>query len=229
MKSMAPAADDYQSRIAKILGISVDTLMNAEKQAREAAKGTMPTLTEGSKDARPTPPTDMSVSVAKTLGISVETLTAAEKQVRSEMEAERKAQTPATPPVKDEILSKVAQILGITTDKLTSAMQQASKAISETNLTNELTSAVTNNTITQDEANQIKEWLAKKPAALDKLPGFDGFGGMMGPGGRGMGLVFGPGEAWGPVQSPAVIMTARWVRLHHQPKAINIHKIRLMD
>lgn len=194
-KSAIPPVDDYHTRVAKILGISVETLTNAEKQAFEAAKGTAPAQNEGVKDNRMAPPAGRSADVAKILGITTETLVAAEKQARTEIEAEMKAKTPAAAPAKDEMLGKVAQILDITTEKLTAAMQQASKEIEQANLDSQLANAVTNNTITQDESNQIKDWLAKKPVALDKLPdiGAPFMGGMMGPGGRGMG----PGNAPG--------------------------------
>lgn len=177
MKANAPA--DMETRIAQILGISKDTLMNAEKQAREEQKSATPT----SRD-------DITTRVAAILNISADTLKNAETQARQAMQDEMKTKTPTA---QDDMLNQVAQVLGITKDKLESAMQQAQKETSDENTNNMLTQAVTNGKITQDEATQIQTWLANRPAALDKLGGFPGMGGMIpfGMEGKGMGPCIG--------------------------------------
>jgi len=138
----------------------------------------------------PTPPAALAKSdgilerTAKILGIPKEPLLNAENQARQELWQQPKGTTP-TPRSPDDFYNRVAQILGngMTKDKLVTAMQQAAKEISDEALTNQLGQAVTNGKITQDEANQIKGWAAKRPSALDKLFGFRGFGEMMGRGG----------------------------------------------
>ena len=138
----------------------------------------------------PTPPVALAKSdgilerTAKILGIPKETLLNAENQARQELCQQPKGTTP-TPRSPDDFYNRVAQIIGngMTRDKLVAAMQQAAKEISNEVMANQLAQAVTSGKITQDDANQIKDWVAKRPSALDKLFGFRGFGGMMGRGG----------------------------------------------
>jgi hypothetical protein len=83
-------------------------------------------------------------------------------------------------PTADIFYAKVAELLGngITKDQLVAAMQQAGKEIAQTRITAGLDSAVTNGKITADEKKQIQDWLASRPAAVDKLfSGIRGFGG----------------------------------------------------
>lgn len=84
-------------------------------------------------------------------------------------------QPPQPQPVSNPLWAKVAQLLGISEQELTNAFAQARQQLRQENIDQCLAEAVEKGTITQDEANQIKEWWAKRPAAVDKLKGF-GFG-----------------------------------------------------
>lgn len=180
----APAADAFHTRVAAILGIDAATLTQAEKQAWEAAQASQPAPNIISGEKRPGRPVDLNADVAKILDITEDALQAAAEQARSEMKAARANQKPP----EDTMLSQVATILGITTDKLSTALQQASREINAVYQEKELEKAVLNNTITRDEANQIKSWLTARPAALDRVAGLSVMGGMWGTGGMtGMG------------------------------------------
>ncbi len=202
-------------RVKIILAVSLAALLLAVGAGITVMAADTPT---------PTPPVALAQHegiadrTAKILGISVDTLVAAEKQAREELWQKPSSGTTPTPVSSDDYYARVAQILGngMTGDKLVAAMQQASKEISDEAMTNELNQAFQNGKITQDEANQIKDWLSKRPSALDKLFGFRGFGGMMGgfggrmgPGGFGGCPGFGGGREGGfkpgtPKASPAV-------------------------
>jgi hypothetical protein len=87
---------------------------------------------------------------------------------------------------KDAVLSKVAETLGISVEQLTDATEQAREELREEaqerireRQEERLQNAVENGVITEDEANQIREWWQSRPAALDKLRPLDPPGGRM--------------------------------------------------
>ncbi len=69
------------------------------------------------------------------------------------------------------LFAKVAQLLGITQEQLTNVFNTARQQLRQEAITNALTRAVTNNVITQAEADQITGWWGQRPAAVDKLFG----------------------------------------------------------
>lgn len=77
-----------------------------------------------------------------------------------------------------DLLARVAQILGIDQQKLTDAFVQAGKEMAQDALTKALDKAVQEGRITQDQANQIKDWWNKKPDVLNGgvFPGLRGRG-----------------------------------------------------
>jgi len=77
---------------------------------------------------------------------------------------------------RDAVLIKVAETLGITVEQLTDATEQAREKLRaehqeriQERQEERLQNAVENGVITEDEANQIREWWESRPAALDKL------------------------------------------------------------
>lgn len=84
-------------------------------------------------------------------------------------------QPPQPQPVSNPLWAKVAQLLGISEQELTDAFAQAHQQLRQEKIDQYLAEAVEKGIITQDEAKQITEWWAKRPAAVDKLKGF-GFG-----------------------------------------------------
>lgn len=72
-----------------------------------------------------------------------------------------------------QVISKVADKLGVTEEALINAFKQASQEMRTSKFQNALKNAVTNGRLTQGEADEIETWWAQKPAALDKFaPGF---------------------------------------------------------
>ena len=67
------------------------------------------------------------------------------------------------------LLSRVAAILGIPGDDLTSAFKQARQEMQEERLDRMLARAVEEGLITPDEAVEIKQWLEQRPEAMDQL------------------------------------------------------------
>jgi hypothetical protein len=144
----------------------------------------------------PTPPPALAQNngvlerTAKILNISPEALLSAVKQTRSEFWAKPDGSTPSAPSIPGNFYDRVAAILGngMTGNSLATAMQQAVREMGDERITTELGRAFQSGKITQEEQTQIKDWLDKRPAALDKLAGFfRGFGPMMGRGGGGFG------------------------------------------
>ena len=91
----------------------------------------------------------------------------------------------------DTFVSKVADKLGLDEDTVAAAMKEARQEMMDEALAEHLQKAVDEGRITQEEADQILEWMKSRPDALDELggfgPGFGGGGPMMGaPHGRGM-------------------------------------------
>ena len=84
-------------------------------------------------------------------------------------------------------VSKVAIKLGLYHDTVATAMQEARQEMMNEALAERLQQAVTDGRITQDQADQILQWMQDRPAALDELGGF-------GPGGEGGGRMMGHHE-----------------------------------
>jgi hypothetical protein len=97
------------------------------------------------------------------------------------------------------LLARVATILNIDQTKLEAAFTQAQKDMQNEALTNHLNSLVQQGTITQQQADQYKQWWQSKPS----VPAGVDFGGMGGP--RGGGGMPGPG---GPGGNPPPAPTA---------------------
>jgi hypothetical protein len=89
----------------------------------------------------------------------------------------------------DIFVSKVAEKLGLDEDAVATAMKEAREEMRQEAMERRLEEAVDEGLITQEEADQILEWMNNRPAALDDLgrlgPGFgpkgEGGGRMMGP------------------------------------------------
>jgi len=117
----------------------------------------------------PTPPVAITKQaglwdrVAQILNIPKDTLVNAAKQAAQELKG--------TKPTADDYFNKVAAILGngMTKDILVNALQQAAKETRDANINARLDKAVQNNVITPDEEQQIKDWYAARPSAVDKL------------------------------------------------------------
>jgi len=77
------------------------------------------------------------------------------------------ATTSTTAPA-NQLFTKVAATLGVTEQQLTDALKQASTQIQGQRVDQALAAAVTAKTITQDEANAIKAWLAQRPTTFTK-------------------------------------------------------------
>jgi protoheme ferro-lyase len=90
-----------------------------------------------------------------------------------------------------EFTNKVAEKLGVPSDKVAMAMQSVRKEWMDQMIMEKLGEAVKNGVITQAEAKQIQEWLKNRPEGVQKLMAqMSGhMGGMMGMGkGMGMGM-----------------------------------------
>ncbi len=133
--------------------------------------------------AKPPVRPNINARVAQILGITEAQLNDAIKQAKTALATPTAPATPATPstptkpvrptPIKTaDLYAKVAQILNnpnITADKIAAAYQQAQKEARDQAINSALDNAVKNNKITQDEANQIKQWWQNRPPSLDKL------------------------------------------------------------
>ena len=75
----------------------------------------------------------------------------------------------AAPPEEgtEGLLARVADILGVTQEELVDAFRQARQGMMEEAFFNCLDRAVEEGLITQEEADEIKEWWQQKPEALD--------------------------------------------------------------
>lgn len=126
---------------------------------------------------------ELNARVAEILGVDQEQLADAFRQARQEVRDDLDEGTT----LRGAVISKVADILGVTVEQLTAATDQAreelraeaQERIRERN-EERLQNAVENGVITEDEANQIREWWESRPAALDKLRPMDHQGGRMG-------------------------------------------------
>ncbi len=75
-----------------------------------------------------------------------------------------------------ERLDRVAEILGVTPDELSSAMEQARSEERAARLEEKLANAVEEEVLTQEEADAIRDWFDGKPEALDELSRSDRHG-----------------------------------------------------
>lgn len=71
---------------------------------------------------------------------------------------------------RDKIIERAASILGIETDRLEDAIQQAQADLDEERRDERLQELVADGVISQEEADQIKAWLDSMPDAIKKLP-----------------------------------------------------------
>jgi len=77
--------------------------------------------------------------------------------------------TPTTPTTQSgSLFAKVASILGVTEDQLTGAFKQARTQLETQKLNQLIDQAVTNQTLTQDEAAALKNWLSQRPDPSDQ-------------------------------------------------------------
>jgi hypothetical protein len=85
-----------------------------------------------------------------------------------------------------EFNNKVAEKLGMPSDKLAMAVKSVRKEWMDKMIAEKIQEAVQNGVITQVEAGQITEWLKSRPDSVQKLMGqmFGHMGGMMGAGKR---------------------------------------------
>ena len=83
-----------------------------------------------------------------------------------------------------EFNNKVAEKLGVPSDKLAMAVKSVRKEWMDKVIAEKIQEAVQNGVITQLEAGQITDWLKNRPDGVQKLMGqmFGHMGGMMGKG-----------------------------------------------
>ena len=83
-----------------------------------------------------------------------------------------------------EFINKVAENLGLPSEKVAQAMKSVRKEWMDQMITEKIQEAVHQGTITQTEAGQIQEWLKNRPEGVQKLMGqmLGHMGGMMGMG-----------------------------------------------
>jgi hypothetical protein len=81
-----------------------------------------------------------------------------------------------------EFTNKMAEKLGLPTEKVAEAMQSVRKEWMDQMITEKIQEAVQSGTITQTEAGQIREWLKNRPEGVQKLMAqmFSQMGGRMG-------------------------------------------------
>jgi hypothetical protein len=89
----------------------------------------------------------------------------------------------------DIFVSKLADKLGLDEETVAAAIKEVRQEMRDEALAKRLQEAVDAGTITQDEADQILQWMKSRPDALDELGGFglglEGAGPMKGPHERG--------------------------------------------
>ncbi len=68
-----------------------------------------------------------------------------------------------------EFINKVAEKLGVPSDKVAAALQEARKERLDQSVIQRIQQAVQNGFITQAEADQIRVWWKSRPDALKKL------------------------------------------------------------
>jgi len=75
---------------------------------------------------------------------------------------------------RDEVQNRVAEILGIDVTDLGDALQQAREEHRSAEMDARLDQAVVDGTITQPEADEIRDWLDARPEVLEELKGAAG-------------------------------------------------------
>jgi hypothetical protein len=110
------------------------------------------------------PAGNLSTEVADILGLDAEQVADAFTEARQDTR-EEVAEAFGNLSPRELFLSNLADTLGVTEEQLTDALKQLQQERQE----ERLQEAVENGTITEDEANQIREWWQNRPAALDKL------------------------------------------------------------
>ena len=88
-----------------------------------------------------------------------------------------------------EFANKLAEKLGVPSDKMAAALQSLRKEWMDQMITERIQEAVQKGTITQAEAGQIRDWLKNRPDSVQKLMAqmFGHMGGMGVGGMKGMG------------------------------------------
>lgn len=86
----------------------------------------------------------------------------------------------------ETFIGKVADKLGLEYDVVYNAIQEAHQEMIDEAVQERLQDAVDEGLITQEQADQILQWIQNRPDALDQLGGFGLPGGLLG-GGRIMG------------------------------------------
>ena len=81
------------------------------------------------------------------------------------------AHTPGDSERQDEIQDRVAEILGVDATDLDSALDQAREEYRDAKMDQRLDQAVADGTITQEEADEIRDWLDARPEVLEDLKG----------------------------------------------------------
>ncbi len=110
--------------------------------------------------------------------------------------------TTTTPAAQSNTLfAKVATILGVTEQQITDAFKQANTQLENQRIDQLLAQAVTNNTITQAEADALKAWLAQRPATptKDTLKAWESNGPQLANPNALKGLFGFPGKMVGPI------------------------------
>jgi hypothetical protein len=117
----------------------------------------------------------LNTKVAEILGVDEEVLANAFQQAWEDVRDELGESGGDVNP-RELVISKVAAALGISEEQLTAAIDQAQQELQaevraqiQERQEERLQNAVENGTITEDEANQIREWWQSRPEALDKL------------------------------------------------------------
>lgn len=93
------------------------------------------------------------------------------------------AHTPGDSERQDEIQDRVAEILGVDVTDLGDALDQAREEYKDAKMDERLDQAVADGAITQEEADEIRDWLDARPEVLDDLKGH---GPRHGKGGEGL-------------------------------------------
>ncbi len=139
----------------------------------------------------------INAELAAILGVDEEVLVDAFRQALQEIRDEIGELDEGVKP-KDLVIASVAASIGITEEQLVDAIEQAMQNLQakvqeriQERHEKRLQDAVANGTITEDEADQIREWWESRPAALEKLRPIDRPQGRMGDNGR-----FGNGGLW---------------------------------
>jgi hypothetical protein len=126
---------------------------------------------EGEPAACQQPAGNLSTEVADILGLDAEQVADAFTEARQDTR-EEVAEAFGNLSPRELFISNLADTLGITEEQLTAAIEEARQELQveiQERQEERLQNAVENGTITEDEANQIREWWQNRPAALDKL------------------------------------------------------------